>query len=96
MLLFGGEDSSPLRLYANAIMGTSVLAGAIIQDMLTLVRRGVQTRQVVNLNNLISAFMETPKFDKIAAFYPDVRIETRMDTTLLNSMVSSHHITNQS
>jgi len=93
LLLLGIEESNPVRPYAKAIMGASERAGAIIQDMLTLARRGVQTRQVVNLNNLIREFMETPEFDKIDAFHPDVRIETKLEATLLNIMVSPHHIT---
>jgi len=92
LLLFGTEESSPLRPYATNIMNATKKAGAIIQDMLTLARRGVQTRKVINLNTLIRDFMKTPEFERIKAFHPRVRIETSLEATLLNIMGSPLHI----
>lgn len=92
LLLLGIEESSPVRPYAANIMNASERAGAIIQDMLTLARRGVQTRKVINLNTLIRDFMKTPEYERITAFHPSVRIETSLETAPLNIMGSPHHI----
>ena len=40
-------------------------AAAIIQDLLTLARRGVAVSEVVNLNRVISDHFKTPEFEKL-------------------------------
>jgi PAS domain S-box-containing protein len=82
------QESSPVRSYATNIMGASARAAAIIQDMLTLARRGVQTREAVNLNTLIMGFMKTPELEKLSAFHPNVQIATNLETELLPIMGS--------
>jgi len=43
---------------------------AIIQDLLTLARRGVTVSNVINLNNVVSGFLKTPVFEKMKAYHP--------------------------
>ena len=80
------EESSPARPYAIKIMDAAERASAIIEDMLTLARRGVQSKVVVNLNAMIRDFLKTPEFERITAFHPGVRIETDLEAELLNIM----------
>jgi PAS domain S-box-containing protein len=92
LLLFHVDEASPVRSHVTKILDAGKRATAIIEDMLTLARRGVQSRDVVNLNILIRDFLETPECERIAAFHPKVRIETSLDATSLNIMGSPHHI----
>ena len=92
LLLLGSEETSPARNYATNIMNAGERAGAIVQDMLTLARRSVQTRKVVNLNSLIRGFMKRPEFEGITAFHPRIRVETRLEAVPLNIMGSPLHI----
>jgi len=80
------EESNPARPYAIKIMDAAERASAIIEDMLTLARRGVQSKVAVNLNAMIRDFLNTPEFERITAFHPGVRIETDMEAELLNIM----------
>jgi PAS domain S-box-containing protein len=84
LLLNKIEESSPVRSYATNIMGASERAAAIIQDMLTLARRGVQSQEVVNLNNLIMAFLKTPEFEKLSAFHPNIKVMANLETEPLH------------
>jgi len=67
-------------------------AAVIVQDLLTLARRGVATTDVLNLNDIISDFLTTPECDKLRAFHSGIQIETHLDTDLLNILGSSVHL----
>lgn len=92
MLLMKTDESSPIRPFAIHIMQGGERAAAIVEDLLTLARRGVQTKNVINLNNTIMACQKTPEFEKILSFNPRVRIQTDLETDLLNIMGSPVHL----
>ena len=92
LLLYEVEESSPFRDYVTNIRDASRKAAAIIQDMLTIARRGVQSPEVVNLNVLVQEFLKTPELERILFFHPEVRIETSLETSPLNIMGSPHQL----
>ncbi len=92
LLLFHVDEDSPVRSHVTNILNAGKRATAIIEDMLTLARRGVQSQEVVNLNSLICDFLETPECERILAFHPSVSISTRLAAAPLNIMGSPHHI----
>jgi len=89
LLLDDIAESSSAKTYVSKIMAAGGRAAAVIEDMLTLARRGVQSRAAIELNILIRDFMNTPEFDRIAVFNPEVRIETRLKAESLRIMGSS-------
>ena len=92
LLLMQLPEDSPLREPISTIQKSGERAAAIVQDMLTLARRGVATREVVNLNDIISEQLETPAYEKLKFFHPDVRIVTKLEENLLNIMGSPVHL----
>lgn len=86
LLLHKTEESSPVRTYATNIMGASERAAAIVQDMLTLARRGVQDRKAVNLNTLILHFLKAPEFEGIKTLHPNLEVKTDLEAQLLAIM----------
>lgn len=88
LLLYDIEESSPVRSYATNIKGASDRAAAIIQDMLTLARRGVQARDVVNFNTLIGDFLKTPELEKLLASHSKVKIITSLEAEPLSILGS--------
>jgi len=92
MLLDSLEESSGLRSDVVKIMEAGNRSAAIIQDLLTLARRGVQTRKVIHLNTHIRELMKGPEFERILSFNPRVRIETDLDGDLLNILGSPVHL----
>jgi len=92
LLLLKLPDDSPLRKPLLSIRETGHKAAAIVQDLLTLARVGVATYEVLNLNTVISEYLESPEYKMMESFYPDVEVETRLDVGLLNTFGSPIHI----
>jgi PAS domain S-box-containing protein len=92
LLLDDIEESSPAWTSIMEISRGSKRAAAIVEDMLTLARRGVQTRMVVNLNANLIACQKMPEFAKLSSVHPGVRISTNLEADLLNILGSPVHL----
>ena len=85
-------QSSPMRANLTKIMEGGHRSAAIVQDLLTLARRGVQTRKVVNLNATVRDWLKTPEFGKIVSFNPNVGIRMDLEADVQNIMGSPVHV----
>jgi PAS domain S-box-containing protein len=92
LLLYDVEDSSPLRPGLVNILGGSKRAAAIVQDLLTLARRGVANKQVLNLNKIIVDCQNSPEFENLSSYHPSVTIKTDLEPDLLNISGSPVHL----
>ncbi len=92
MLLMEADKSSSVRSRLLKIMDAGQRAAAIVDDLLTLARRGVSGRNVLNLNKLIGDFKESPDWEKLHAYHPHVQISTELEPDLLNISGSSIHL----
>ncbi len=86
------DESSPIRPHIRYIRQGGERAAAIVQDLLTLARRGVQAREVVNINAIIDDAVKSPEFEKLLSFHSGVRFKTELDTALLNIKGSPIHL----
>jgi PAS domain S-box-containing protein len=93
LLLNQIPEESPMRRSLCAIKQSGERAAAIVQDLLTLARRGVTATEVVNLNTVISEYLQSPEYEKLMEFHPAVEIEMNLDTDLSNIMGSPVHLT---
>ncbi len=87
------EPDSPLRSHIECIMQATERASAIVQDMLTMARRGVAVSKVINLNTIICDFLEAPEICALQALHPNVDIKTVLSPDLLNISGSPVHLT---
>jgi len=78
-----------IRKYISTMQRSGEKAAAIVQELLTLARRGVKITDVVNLNQVISEFIESPELEKIFSNNPKLKVETQLDENLLNIFGSS-------
>ena len=92
LLLMEIREGSPLRRHVSNILQSGQRAAAIIQDLLTLARRGVAVSEVVNLNDVISDYFKTPEFEKLKAYHPQVTFKTDLDKDLMNIKGSPVHL----
>ena len=76
LLLMDVEEDGPMAKGLRVIQKSGLRATEIVQDLLTLSRRGVTTRNVVDFNAILKAFLQTPEYSKILSFHPDVEVET--------------------
>lgn len=92
LLLMKIPQESLLYGYVTNIFNSSQRGAAIIQDLLTLARRGVSVSQVVNLNTLIDEALTTLEFQKMKTSYPEIIFSTELEDTLLNIKGSPVHL----
>lgn len=91
MLLDMAEDDR-LRKPIEEIQKSGQKAAEIVQDMLTLARRGVAITNIVNMNDIITEYLNSPEYAKLKSFHPDVVIETYLGSDLLNMKGSEIHL----
>lgn len=85
-------ENSPLRDPILTIQESGKKAAAIVQDLLTLARRGVTHTEVLNLNEIITSYVASPEHQRMAADTSRVRLEMRLDGDLLNIKGSGVHL----
>lgn len=92
LLLMQLPENSPLRKPIATIQGSGIKAAAIVQDLLTLARRGVAITEVVKLNDIIDEYQISPESGKLKSYHPFVEIETSLEPDLLNILGSPVHL----
>jgi CheY-like chemotaxis protein len=92
LLLEKIPENNPLKKYVDNILQSGLRGAAIIQDLLTLARRGVALSKVVNLNEVIRDYFKTPEFENLKAYHPAVTIKTGLEKDLLNIKGSAVHL----
>ncbi|MCE5281770.1 MAG: transporter substrate-binding domain-containing protein [Deltaproteobacteria bacterium] len=85
-------EGNPLRRYVLNILNSGEKGAAIIQDLLTMARRGVAVSEVVNLNAVITDYLRTLEFERLAAHHRNVDFETRLADDLLSIKGSPVHL----
>ncbi len=92
LLLAEIPDGHRSRGHVEKILQSTERGAAIIQDLLTLARRGVTVSDVINLNSVVSDYLKTPTFDNLRDFYPRVTFRTECGENLLNIKGSPVHL----
>ena len=92
LILMDLPKNSPLTDPIKTIQESGKKAAAIVQDLLTLARRGVSVSEVVNLNDLIYDYLNGPQFAKLNSYHLNVEVESHLDSALLNVMGSPIHL----
>lgn len=92
LLLMKLPKDSPLRKSIITIKQSGQRAAAIVQDLLTLARRGVTITKTENLNQVISDYLSSPEFEKLVKNHPQVHFKTQLRRDLTNIKGSAIHL----
>ena len=92
LLLMDLPDDSPLVQPIQTIKHSGEKAATIVQDLLTLARRGVSVKEVVDLNQILDEYLHSPEFYKLQSYHPRVEIVTDLSADLLHIAGSSVHL----
>ncbi len=92
LLLMQIPEDSPLIKPILTMQDSGKKAADIVQDLLTLARRGVVVEEVVNLNDVISEYLKSPEHEKLKSFHPEVEVESILESDLLNISGSPVHL----
>jgi len=93
LLLLDLPADSPLRKRVEDMRRSGERAADIVQDLLTLARRGVVVKEVTSLNGIVTGYLDSPEHRRLAGAHPGVAWETRLDPDLLNILGSPAHLT---
>ncbi|MBI5550350.1 MAG: PAS domain S-box protein [Desulfobacterales bacterium] len=92
LLLLDLPRDSPLHEPLVTIRSSGERAAAIVQDLLTLARRGVSSTALLNLNAIIESYLRSPEFITLKALFPEIRVEKNLQPDLLNVIGSEAHL----
>ena len=92
LLLMDIPEESPLKKPLLTIQESGQRAAAIVQDLLTLARRGVSVTEVMNLNQLIEQYLSSPENQKILEYHSGVKVETALQPEIFNILGSPVHL----
>lgn len=92
LLLMSLPEDSDLRNPISIIQKSGEKAAAVVQDLLTLARRGVAVTEICNLNEIILDYLGSPVHKEIQAYHPNVKFEINTEETLLNILGSPVHL----
>jgi len=88
LVLMDMPENSPYRQYILKIQKSGEKAAAIVQDLLTLGRRGIVVVEVVNLNNIVSEYLKSPEYETLQSYHPGTHLETHLEEDTLNILGS--------
>lgn len=92
LLLEEIPQGSSSRNHVEKILKSTEKGAAIIQDMLTMARRGVTVSEVIDLNGVVSGYLKSPVFEKLKDYHPHVTFQAGCDKDLLNIKGSPIHL----
>jgi PAS domain S-box-containing protein len=92
LLLMDLPEDSKLRKPIETMQESGHRAAAIVQDLLTVARGIATTKEPLNLNVIVSDYLDSPEFNKLKQFHPTVTVKTNLDTDLFNIGGSHVHI----
>jgi PAS domain S-box-containing protein len=92
LLLLDMPADSPLRKPIETIRRSGERAATIVNDLLTLSRKGLVEHEAMNVNTIIAEFLESPEFEKIRSYHLNVNVRSSLADDLLNILGSPVHL----
>lgn len=92
LILMDLAADDPLRKRIRTIRSTGQKAAAIVQDLLTLARRGVAAVEVVSPNDILKDYLESPEYESLRQHHPHVDVKVSYSADLLNIFGSPIHL----
>jgi CheY-like chemotaxis protein len=81
-----------LRPSVDAIKDSGLKAATIVQDLLTLARRGVTTTSVISMGDVIKEYLSSPEHKKLLSFHPNIAVSAATGIKLDNIEGSVVHL----
>jgi CheY-like chemotaxis protein len=85
-------EDDPNRRYLDSSLDAANKMAELVQDLLTLARRGVSNTKVMNLNDAVTAYLNSSMLAKLSLYHPDVTIESDLEEDLLNIAGKPAHL----
>jgi signal transduction histidine kinase/CheY-like chemotaxis protein len=76
LMLLELPQNSKFQEPLQNVLASGRKAAAIVHDLLTLARRGVEVREIVNLKDVVDNYLNSPEFRAMISHHPDIEIIT--------------------
>ncbi|MEE4240097.1 MAG: response regulator [Desulfopila sp.] len=86
------DPADPLFSPLQTIHKSGTKAAAIVQDLLTLTRRGVLVTEIIYLQTIVEEYLRSPEFLNLRTFFPKIEVVTDFAPGLSPIVGSPHHI----
>ncbi len=93
LLLKTIDEKDPNRKYIEIIKDSGEKAAEMVQDLLTLTRKGVINKEPISINEIIKEFLSSPVFTKLKKNNPHISYVNNLTTEKTSIFGSSIHIT---
>ena len=81
------------RRAIQTIRKAGLRAAAVVEDLLTMARGVASPREILNLNEIVREYLASPEHLELLRIHNGVRVETDMETRLLDIKASGIHVT---
>lgn len=92
MLLINKSPDDPMTTPLLTIKKSGERAATIVQDLLTLARRGVGNQVITNINTIVREFLASPEHRSITKGVTGVEYKLNLDRNLANIKGSTVHL----
>ncbi len=92
LILLDMKKNDPLYPTIQAIRQSGEKAASIVQDLLTLARRGVAVSEVVDFRVLLEEYLQSPEFLALGKLHERVAVQCKLKDDLLNVKGSRLHL----
>lgn len=92
ILLIDLPTNSPLYKPITMIRDSGLKAAAIVEDLLTLARRGVMAKETLLLNTIVEDYLVSPEYEKLLTYHPHVSVNIQLENNLPSIKGSLLHI----
>jgi PAS domain S-box-containing protein len=92
LILEALPEDTPVREDVLQVQSSAERAAAVVQDLLTLARRGVYQMAPLNLNRVVEAYLGSASLAELSIRHPQVAVDVDLDPELLNIMGSAPHL----
>lgn len=86
------SSDTPIKKQISQIAKSAERAADIVQDLLTMARRGRYEMTSVDLNKIVESYLKSPDFFDIKSKFPNVEIEVDLETNLPRTHGSNPHL----
>ena len=92
LLLLDLPEDSPLRKPIKTIQESGMRAADVVEDLLTIARGVIISKEVLNLNTMIEEYMDSADQQKLEKIKPLSTYRTELDSELMNITCSASHV----
>lgn len=92
LILMDLPADSKYRKPIETIQESGLRAAAVVQDLLTVARGVATSKEPLNINDIVTDYLNSPEHLKLKQFHPTVEVKTNLEKDLLNIAGSQVHI----